>query len=260
MITALWTASTGMEAQMTNLDVIANNLANVSTVGFKKSRADFQDLLYQSLKAAGESTSDDTYHPVGEQVGVGTKLAAITKQFQQGSLKRTDRDLDVAIAGAGFIPITGPGGEILYSRDGSFKLTGEGTIVNSDGYEVQGLGQVPAEARSINFGPTGLVAYIDRDGVENNIGQLNLAMFVNPSGLTAMGGNLYQESDASGAALTVIPGNEGAGTLQQHFLENSNVSIVEEMVNMITAQRAYEVNSKMIRATDEVLSTANQIS
>lgn len=260
MITALWTASTGMEAQMTHLDVIANNLANANTVGFKKSRADFQDLLYQTLAAAGEATGPDSYDPVGEQVGVGTKLAGITKEFTQGSLQRTDRDLDIAIAGSGFIPVTGVDGETVYTRDGALKLTADGAIVNSDGLSIEGLGQVPSNARSINFGASGTVSYIDETGAESQIGQLQLAMFVNPSGLNALGGNLYQETPASGAAQLVNPGNQGAGGIQQHFIETSNVSIVEEMVNLITAQRAYEINSKMIKASDEVLATANQIS
>jgi flagellar basal-body rod protein FlgG len=260
MITALWTASTGMEAQMTHLDVIANNIANANTVGFKKSRADFQDLLYQTLEEAGESTGPDSVDPVGDQIGVGTKLAGITKQFTTGSLQRTDRDLDVAITGAGFIQIIGPDGEVAYTRDGALKLGYDGSIVNSDGYRVADLGQVPANARSINFGPTGKVAYIDETGVENNIGQIQLAMFINSSGLKANGGNLYRETFASGDAKLVTPGLEGSGNLQQYFLEMSNVSVVEEMVNMITTQRAYEINSKMIKAADEMLSTANQIS
>lgn len=259
MSTALWTASTGMEAQMTNLEVIANNMANINTVGFKKSRADFQDLLYQDLSAAGASTSQDTLDPVGSQVGVGTQLAGITKQFSMGSLQRTDRDLDIAIAGGGFIPVTGPGGVEVYTRDGALKITGDGTIVNSDGYAIVGLGQVPSNARGINFGSTGQVSYIDENGSENIIGQIQLAMFVNPSGLVAQGGNLYQPSPASGAAQLTVPGLQGAGTIQQHFLEMANVSIVEEMVNMITAQRAYEINSKMIQTTDQMLQTANQI-
>ncbi|MBB64328.1 MAG: flagellar basal-body rod protein FlgG [Waddliaceae bacterium] len=260
MLTALWTASTGMEAQMTNLDVIANNLANVNTVGFKKSRADFQDLLYQTLASAGESTGPDSMDPVGEQIGVGTKLASITKEFSIGSLERTDRDLDVAIAGKGMLVLQGPDGNDVYTRDGTLKLDGTGRIVNSDGYPLVGVGTVPENARGINFGPTGEVAYLDENNQENTIGQIQLAMFVNPSGLNAKGGNLYAETPASGAASLVTPGLESSGMIQQYFVEKSNVSIVEEMVNMISAQRAYEINSKMIRAGDEMLSTANQIS
>jgi flagellar basal-body rod protein FlgG len=259
MASALWTASTGMSAQMTQLDVIANNLANASTIGFKKSRADFQDLLYQTLSASGESTGDSTSDPTGEQVGVGTKLSGITKEFSQGPLERTDRDLDVAINGAGFIEVTGPGGEPVYTRDGAFKIDAQGTVVNSDGYTINGVGAIPVNARSINFGPTGQVSYIDETGSENVIGQLQLAAFVNPSGLNALGGNLYQASDASGDAQLLQPGTGGAGTLQQHFIEKSNVSIVEEMVSLISTQRAYEINSKMIKAADEMLATTNQI-
>lgn len=260
MITALWTASTGMSAQTTNLDVIANNLANVNTVGFKKSRADFQDLLYQTLAGPGESTGPNSLDPTGSQVGVGTKLAGITKQHTTGSLIRTDRDLDIAVTGSGFIPIISPDGSTSYTRDGALKLSYDGTIVNSNGYAVANLGQIPPEARSINFGPTGVVSYIDQQGQEVPIGTLQLATFVNPSGLNSEGGNLYTETVASGPATLQNPGVQGTGTIQQHFLEQANVSIVEEMVNMITAQRAYEVNSKMIRATDEMLATVNQIS
>jgi len=260
MITALWTASTGMEAQMTHLDVISHNIANANTVAFKKSRADFQDLLYQSLGSAGESTGPNSYNPVGAQVGVGTKLAGVTKEFSTGSMQRTDRDLDIAIAGSGFLQVTGPDGQTAYTRDGSLKVSANGMLVNSDGYPISGLGQIPENARSVNFGSTGKVSYIDESGQENVVGQVQLAMFINPSGLNSIGGNLYKRTDASGSPKLVNPGLESAGTIQQHFLEMSNVSIVEEMVNMITTQRAYEINSKMIKAADEMLATANQIS
>jgi flagellar basal-body rod protein FlgG len=260
MMRSLWTASTGMKAQMTNLDVIANNLANANTVGFKKSRADFQDLLYQTLKAPGESTGPDSVHPVGQEVGVGSKLAAITKQFTVGSLTRTDRDLDIAIAGKGFFQVDGTGGELLYSRDGALKLSPEGEIVTSDGLTVTGLGTIPSNARAVNFGPTGQVSYIDEAGQETIVGTLELAMFVNPAGLHSMGGNYYQETPASGTAVLTEPGSDGAGGIQQHFLELSNVSVVEEMVNLISAQRGYEINSKVIQSTDEMLAAANQLS
>lgn len=258
MTSALWTASTGMSAGMTHMDVIANNLANSSTVGFKKSRADFQDLLYQTLEAAGSSTSDSTSDPTGQQVGVGTKLAGITKEFSQGNLERTGRDLDIAINGPGFMEITMPDGSSGYTRDGSLKIDGDGTIVNSDGFPVAGLGTIPANARSINFGKTGQVSYVDETGTENVVGQLQLAMFVNPSGLTSLGGNLYQSSEASGDAQLTAAGTSGAGTIQQHFLEMSNVSIVQEMVNLISTQRSYEINSKMVKAADEMMATTAQ--
>ncbi len=259
MLRALWTASTGMKAQMTNLDVIANNLANANTVGFKKDRADFQDLLYQTYEFAGESTGGDSQDPVGEQVGVGVKLASIAKEFTTGSLTRTDRDLDIAIAGKGFLQIVGPDGEVAYTKDGALKIDGTGNIVNSDGYSIVGLGQVSEDAIGINFSPTGLVSYIDSAGIENTIGDIQLASFVNPSGLNPIGGNLFTETAASGAAVLSSPGLQGTGTLQQHFLELSNVNIVEEMVNLISAQRAYEINSKMIKASDELLTIANSI-
>jgi flagellar basal-body rod protein FlgG len=248
-----------MKAQMTNLDVIANNLANASTVGFKKSRADFQDLIYQAIKKPGQTTGPNNQHPVGQEIGVGVKNAAITKQFTIGSMTRTDRDLDVAIAGHGFVQVDGPGGETFYTRDGSFKLSGDGEIVNSDGLFITGLGTVPSNARGIAVSPTGQVSYIDQTGAETAIGTMQLAMFVNPSGLHAAGSNLYQETPASGNAVLTTPGLEGSGTLQQHFLEFSNVNVVEEMVNLISAQRSYEVNSKVIKTTDEMLATATQL-
>ncbi len=259
MIRALWTAATGMGAQVTNLDVIANNIANVNTTGYKKSKAGFQDLLYQTLQAAGSSSGPDTTRPVGQQVGSGTKVASISKEFSQGSMINTSRELDVAIAGTGFFPVTAIDGTTAYSRDGSFKLTNNGNIVTSDGLAILGIGSVPSNARAINIGPTGQVSFIDQNGNENNVGQIQLAMFTNPSGLDAAGNNLFRQSSASGDAILVTPGLESSGTLQQHYLEGSNVSIVEEMVNMITAQRAYETNSKAIQAADQMLAVANQI-
>jgi flagellar basal-body rod protein FlgG len=259
MIKALFTSSTGMKGQMTKLDVISNNLANASTIGFKKSRANFQDLIYETLKEAGEKTSATSENPVGQQIGSGTKLVGITKEFSLGSLSRTDRDLDIALAGDGFIVVTGPDGTDHYTRDGSLKLSGDGSIVNSDGYLIKGLGQIPRNARSINFSPNGDVGYIDQSGDEISIGGLQLAMFTNPSGLSSLGGNLYKDSPASGNSFLVTPGQESSALIQQHFLELSNVNIVEEMVEMIASQRAYEVNSKVIKASDEMSSTANQL-
>ena len=260
MLTALWTASTGMEAQMTNLDVIANNLANASTSGFKKSRADFQDLLYQTLEAAGSTTGPDSLSPSGQQIGVGTKLAAITKEFKAGPLARTDKELDIAIKGKGFLVVTGPDGNEAYTRDGALHIDHSGRLTNADGYAVAGLGTIPGNARGVNFSATGQVSYLDAENNENVIGNLQLAMFVNPSGLDARGGNLYAETPASGASQLSSPGVDGTGTIIQGSLEQSNVSVVEEMVSLIAAQRAYEINSKMIKASDEMLATANQIS
>jgi flagellar basal-body rod protein FlgG len=259
MIRALWTASTGMKAKMTAMDVIANNLANVGTTAFKKSRADFQDLLYQTLKAAGESTGPDTENPVGQQIGAGTKLAAVTKEFSQGSLTRTDRDLDVAIMGEGFFTVQGIDGEDRYTRDGTFELDESGNIVTPDGLFVKGAGAIPVNARAVNISQTGQVSYIDETGQQNTVGQIQIAQFVNPSGLSAMGGNLYMESPSSGPAQEQQPGLNGSGTLQQRYLELSNVNIVQEMVDLISNQRAYEANSKMIKSSDQMLQTANQL-
>lgn len=259
MIRALYTASTGMKAQLTNIDVITNNLANTNTTGYKKSEASFQDLLYQTLSLPGATTGPDSQHPTGQQVGVGTKLAGISKNFSTGSLSRTDRELDIAIAGAGFIPLRGPDGETVYTRDGTFSLSAEGQIVNANGLPVEGLGSVGANARSVNFSPDGQVSWFNEKGEETPIGQIQLALFLNSSGLEAMGGNLYQKSIASGEPQSLQPGVGGAGMIQQHFLEMSNVSIVEEMVKLISAQRAYDLNSKGIRAADEMLQSANSI-
>ncbi len=259
MLRSLWTASTGMKAQMTNLDVISNNLANVNTSGFKKSVVNFQDLLYETLKAAGESTGPDTKDPVGQQVGAGTKIASITKEFSEGELTRTDRDLDVAIKGKGFYQILDVDNNIKYTRDGSFQLSSEGEIVNADGLQLVGLSDVPSDAMGLSFSPTGTVSYIDDSGNENSLGTLQLAQFVNPAGLSSLGGNLYAKTPSSGEALLVEPGQESSGVLQQRFLELSNVNLVEEMVSMITTQRAYEVNSKGIKTADEMLGTAVQI-
>jgi flagellar basal-body rod protein FlgG len=259
MLRSLWTASTGMKAQMTNLDVISNNLANVNTTGFKKSMVNFQDLLYETLKAAGESTGPDSKDPVGQQVGAGTQIAGITKDFSIGEITRTDRDLDIAIKGKGFFQILDVDSEVKYTRDGSFQLSSDGKIVNSDGLELIGLGNVPAEAMGVSVSATGNISYIDDSGNENSLGDVQLALFVNPSGLSSLGGNLYAKTPSSGEAQLVEPGQQSVGTLQQRFLELSNVNLVEEMVGMITTQRAYEVNSRGIRTADEMLGTAVQI-
>ncbi len=259
MLRSLWTASTGMKAQMTNLDVISNNLANVNTTGFKKSMVNFQDLLYETLVASGEPTGPDTMNPVGQQVGVGTKIESITKEFSIGDLTRTDRDLDVAIKGKGFFQVIDVDGETKYTRDGSFQLSNDGRIVTSQGLEVVGAGTVPVDAVGVNISPTGQISYIDTEGNSNDIGNVQLAMFVNASGLSSLGGNLYAQTPASGDAQLVDPGQQSSGTLQQRFLELSNVNLVEEMVKMITTQRAYEVNSRAIRAADEMLGTSVQI-
>ena len=260
MIRSLWTSATGMQAQALNLDVIANNLANVNTAGFKKSRAEFQDLLYETLRPAGTSSSQDTQVPTGIQIGHGTRPSTVLKIFSQGNMENTKNELDLAIEGDGFFQIILPNGETAYTRDGSFKLDSDGRIVNSDGFALEPEISIPSDALSISVGIDGTVSVLQAgDSTPSEIGTVELARFVNPAGLISTGRNLYITSEASGDEMTGIPGEDGLGSLAQGFLEMSNVSVVDEMVSMITAQRAYEVNSKSIQTADEMLQIANNI-
>lgn len=260
MIRALWTAASGMQAQQMNIDVVANNLANVNTTGFKKSRADFQDLMYQTLKTTGAPSSNSTQVPTGIQIGLGAKPAAVTKIFTAGNISQTGNDLDLAIEGDGFFQIQTPDGATAYSRAGAFKKDSQGRIVNSDGYPMIPEVVVPANATKISVGNDGTVSVMQAgQNSPTTIGTIQLATFSNPAGLSSMGHNLYQPSDSSGTATTGTPGQNGIGTLSQGFLEMSNVSIMEEMVNMIVGQRAYEVNSKAVQAADEMLQQANNL-
>ncbi len=260
MIRSLWTSATGMQAQALNLDVIANNLANVNTAGFKKSRAEFQDLLYETLRPAGTSSSQDTQVPTGIQIGHGTRPSTVLKIFSQGSMENTKNELDLAIEGDGFFQIILPNGETAYTRDGSFKLDSDGRIVNSDGFALEPEISIPSDALSISVGIDGTVSVLQAgDSIPSEIGTIELARFVNPAGLISTGRNLYITSEASGDEMTGTPSEDGLGSLAQGFLEMSNVSVVDEMVSMITAQRAYEVNSKSIQTADEMLQMANNI-
>ncbi len=253
---SLWTATTGMGAQNLNMDVIANNLANVSTVGFKRSRADFQDLLYQVMKVPGSPTSDDTKSPTGIQVGLGVRPAAVSKIFTEGDLIQTDNDLDVAIEGAGFFQIDLPNGNTAYTRAGAFKLDGDGRMVTSDGYPLQPEIIIPEDSRQVTISETGIVsALLGDDTVSTELGNIDLATFVNPSGLVAIGRNMFRETDASGVATVGTPGSDGYGLLLQGFVENSNVNLVQEIANMITAQRAFEINSNAVSTADEMMQT-----
>jgi flagellar basal-body rod protein FlgG len=257
---ALWTAAAGMEGQAINIDVISNNLANVNTTGFKRSRADFQDLLYQNLSIAGAASSSDTEVPTSSQVGLGTKIAAIGKIFSQGDYKQTGNELDLAIDGRGFFQITTPDGEIAYTRSGAFKLDGDGNIVNSDGYLLEPQISVANNVIQLTVGLDGTVTVMNAgETTPSEIGNIETARFTNPSGLIAIGKNLFLESETSGTPTTGTPGEDGLGTITQGFLEMSNVSVVEEMVNMILAQRAYEINGKAIQTSDEMLQMANNI-
>lgn len=260
MIRSLWTASTGMSAQQMNIDIISHNLANVNTTGFKKSRADYQDLLYQEMKTPGASSSPSTIVPTGLQIGQGVRTVSTEKIFNQGNFKQTDNPLDVAIEGEGFFQITKPDGEIAYTRTGELKVDNEGRLVTSDGYTLEPQITIPSDALSITISADGIVS-VRQPGVATltEVGTLELAQFINPSGLQAIGRNLFLATTASGDAVTGTPGSEGIGTLAQGFLEMSNVSVVEEMVNMIAAQRAYEINSKAIQTSDEMLQNANNM-
>jgi flagellar basal-body rod protein FlgG len=260
MIRSLWTSATGMQAQELNIDVIANNLANVNTSGFKKSRAEFQDLLYQILRPAGAASSQDTTIPTGIQLGHGARPSAVQKIFTQGYFKNTKNELDWSIEGDGFFQIELPNGETSYSRSGEFKLDADGRIVNPDGFLLVPEISVPTDTVSINVGMDGTVSVIQADDATPvEIGTIQLARFVNASGLRSLGRNLYSPTEASGDEIVGTPGENGFGTISQGFLEMSNVSVVDEMVNMITAQRAYETNSKVIQTADDMLQMANNL-
>ncbi len=257
---SLFIAATGMEAQRLNIDVISNNLSNVNTTGFKKSRADFQELLYQGIKTAGASSAGGAELPSGIQVGLGVKPAAVQKMFQQGDFISTGNSLDLVIEGHGFYQIAKPDGEIAYTRAGSFKLDSEGRIVNSDGYALEPAITIPANTLQITIAPDGTVSALQAgSSTPVQVGQIELAQFINPGGLNAIGKNLFLPTGSSGEATTGNPGADGLGTINQGFLEMSNVNIVEEMVNMIISQRAYELNSKVVQSSDEMLAIANNI-
>lgn len=258
MMRALWSAASGMKTQQQNMDVVAHNLANVNTFGMKKVRAEFQDLLYQTLRTAGAESGADSQYPTGLQIGLGDKLAATQRIFSQGNLQPTDNPTDIAIEGEGFFQIQLPDGTIAYTRDGSFKLDQDRRLVTSDGYpEADNITfDQNASNDSITISSDGRVAD-EVDGEINQLGQIQIARFVNPAGLTAIGKNLFIESASSGDALLGNPGEDGAGTLVQSVIEMSNVQVVEEMVNMIVAQRAYESDAKAITTSDSMLEIAN---
>jgi flagellar basal-body rod protein FlgG len=260
MIRALYTAATGMQAQQLNIDVIANNLANVNTAGFKKSRADFQDLLYQTLRTPGAPSTTSTQSPTGIQVGLGARPAAIQRVFLQGDYNQTGNALDVAIEGVGFFQTTMPDGTLAFTRAGAFKLDNQNRVVNSEGLPMEPTISIPDGAQDISVGQDGVVsAVLPGQSTATQVGQIQTARFANPAGLRAMGRNLFQETETSGAPQVGVPGQENRGTLVQGFLENSNVSVVEELVGLITSQRAYEVTSKAIQTADEMLRATNAI-
>lgn len=257
---ALWTAASGMQAQQKNIDVVANNLANVNTTGFKKSRADFQDLVYQDLKSSGSPSTSSTEVPTGIQIGLGTRLAAVSKLFSTGDLTQSGNELDMAIEGDGFFQIQQTDGTTAYSRAGAFKKDSQGRVVTSDGYPLLPEIVIPSNATKINIGNDGTVS-VTQSGqtTTTTVGSIQLSLFSNPSGLSSLGKNLYQQTDSSGSPTTGTPGQNGLGTISQGYLEMSNVSVAEEMVNMIVGQRAYEINSKAVQTADEMLQTANNL-
>jgi flagellar basal-body rod protein FlgG len=260
-IRALNIAGTGMLAQQTNVEVISNNIANMNTTAYSRRRAEFNDLLYQDLRRVGSTSSDaGTIVPSGVQLGLGVKTAAVYRITEQGSLLSTDNTLDVAIQGKGYFQIELPTGEIAYTRDGSFQLSPNGEIVTHDGFLVQGLGAIPVDAISISINPQGEV-FFKQDGVVDpqSAGQFNIATFANEAGLDAIGDNLFLETPASGVATPGVPGTPGYGTILQGFLETSNVNVVSEITELISAQRAYEMNSKVVQTADEMYSTVTQM-
>lgn len=259
MLRAFSTAATGMTAQQMIVDVIANNLANISTVGFKRSQVDFQDLMYMKLKEPGREIASGVVAPSGFEIGSGVSPASTLKVFTTGELENTTRSLDVAIQGDGFFQVTGPGGETRYTRDGSLRLNASGNLVTSGGYTIEPAITIAPDTVGISIAEDGTVTLKKGDGTSSSAGQITLACFPNPSGLSSEGGNLLAENDASGSPTTATPGDSGAGKLKQNFLEKSNVQMVTELVNLITAQRAYEINSRAIKAGDEMLTTANRL-
>lgn len=259
MMRSLWTAATGMSAQSLKVDVIANNLANVNTTGFKRARASFQDLMYQQVKAPGSQNGAGNEVPNGTQVGLGVRTAGISRIFTEGSFQQTGNALDMAIQGRGFFQVQLPSGELAYTRAGSFSINSLGQIVTQDGYPLQPSITVPSDALSVTISADGTVSAVQPGNTTTTLGQIQLADFANPGGLTAIGQSLFQESQASGAPIAGTPGSNGIGAIEQGALEQSNVSAVDEMVNLIAAQRAYEMNSKAIQAADEMLQAANNI-
>ncbi|MDD0811785.1 flagellar basal-body rod protein FlgG [Curvibacter sp. RS43] len=260
MINSLWISKTGMEAQQTQLDVISNNLANVSTNGFKRANAVFEDLMYQNLRQVGSNSTEQSQLPTGLQVGLGVRTVATARSFAQGSMQQSGNSLDVAVKGNGFFQVTMPDGTIGYTRDGSFQLDSQGRMVTSAGLPVANGVTIPATAQSVSISADGVVtATIPGNTTPQPMGTIALANFVNPAGLEPKGGNLYAETAASGQPATGTPGSNGLGTLQQGFVETSNVNIVQELVNMIQTQRAYEMNSKAVQTSDQMLQKLSQI-
>lgn len=260
MINSLQIAKTGMQAQQTQLDVISHNLANVSTSGFKRGTAIFEDLIYQNLRQVGAENAEQAQLPTGLQIGLGVRTVATARTYTQGSLQQTGNTLDVAINGDGFFQIEMPDGTTAYTRDGTFKLTAQGQLVTSSGYPVLGGVTVPADARSVTIGTDGVVSVVAGNNPQpQQAGVIELASFVNPAGLEPRGQNLFTQTPASGDPIVGQPGAEGLGPVLQGYLESSNVNVVQELVTMIQTQRAYELNSKAIQTSDQMLQRLTQL-
>ena len=260
MIRSLWISKTGLDAQQTQLDVIANNLANVSTNGFKRSRAVFEDLLYQSMREPGAQSSQLTQVPSGLQVGTGVRPVSTVRNFTQGNLQQTGNPLDLAVNGQGFFQVLMPDGTSAYTRDGSFQVDSQGALVTSNGFHVQPQITIPSGVTSITVGQDGVVSVIRAGSTTpQQIGQLQLSNFVNPAGLKPLGQNLYRESASSGTPQVNAPGTNGLGMISQGYVETSNVNVAEELVLMIQTQRAYELNSRVIQTSDQMLGRLTQI-
>ncbi len=259
MINSLWIAKTGMNAQQTNLDVIAHNLSNVSTTGFKRHQAQFEDLIYQNLRQVGANETEQAQLPTGLHLGLGVRTVATSRGYQQGSLQETGNPLDVAINGNGFFNVTLPDGTTAYTRDGSFKLTSAGALVTNSGLPVANGITVPQNTRSVSIGQDGAVSATLPDGTTQQIGTLAMTTFINPAGLEARGQNLFTETPASGQPQQGTPGANGFGEMRQGFLEASNVNVVQELVSMIQTQRAYEMNSKAVTTSDQMLQRLSQL-
>lgn len=260
MIRSLWIARTGLDAQQTQLDVISNNLANVSTNGFKRSRAVFEDLLYQTMRQPGAQSSQQTQIPAGLQLGTGARPVSTARIFTQGNLQKTDNTLDLAIQGNGFFQVLLPDGTTGYTRDGSFQKDNQGQIVTSDGYPLQPNITIPANALSMSIGTDGTVTVTQPgSAAATQIGSIQLVTFINPAGMLSMGQNLYQETAASGTPTPNTPGTNGAGIVNQGYVETSNVNVAEELVTMIQTQRAYELNSKVVSTSDAMLGRLTQL-
>jgi flagellar basal-body rod protein FlgG len=253
MLRSLWIAKTGMESQQTNIDVISHNLANVSTNGFKRSRPVFEDLIYQTLRQPGAQASQQSQIPSGLQLGTGARPVSTERIYLQGNLQQTSNSLDLAINGNGFFQIQQPDGSLAYTRDGAFQINSEGTIVTANGDVLQPQITIPAGSVTMTIAKDGTVSSTDSAGVATTLGQIQLTNFINPAGLQAIGDNLSLETTASGTANTANAAANGFGSIQQGFVETSNVNVVEELITMITAQRAYEINSKAIQASDQML-------